>query len=414
MKKKLLLAFCLALSMMVVGCNGKESKEEAEKKVSESAEKIGKKITCGEFVFDGVVYKFPMDLKQWLDNGWHVSNNYDNKDEFKLEPGATSNEFELFNEDEDYVRVSVMNTKDEDAKIEDCMVYTLYMSTAEGDLVLPGGITKSSKPDDVLKAYGDPISKGDEKGLLEATYYYEDEDAWKCYVEVDVVDNSFTIDPLSSVRYSIESFGSIWDSLVASEGIEKTCEIFLDATMKTCYWGDFKSYLEYGIDSQSGADELYQSEYVYFSECLMYYAGIDSSWLSAETIARVDKVAIDVLKKVKWNIKGIEANAFEEGTVTLELYPTNFFDVIEEDIIKASNDFSLKYDGVDFDSMSDEEYAVIEEEYADAVIKVMESKVSEAGTLEAIVKEYELDTDNAIVSEDAWIEIDDTIMDLVE
>ena len=204
MKKKLLLVLCLVLSMMIVGCKDKESKEETKKKISESAEKIGKEITCGQFVFDGVVYKFPMDLKDWLDNGWHISNSYENKDEFTLEPGATSNEFELFNEDEDYVRVSVMNTKDENAKIEDCMVYSLYMSTSEGDIVLPGGINKSSKPDDVIEAYGEPVSRGDEKGLLEATYYYEDEDAWKCYVELDVVDNNFTIDPISSVIYSIE------------------------------------------------------------------------------------------------------------------------------------------------------------------------------------------------------------------
>ncbi len=414
MKKKLLLVLCLALSVMIVGCKDDESKEETQKKVSESAEKIGKEITCGQFVLDGVVYQFPMDLQDWLDNGWHVSNNYENKDEFTLEPGATSNEFELFNEDEDYVRVSVMNTSSEDAKIEDCMVYSLYMSLTEVDVVFPDGINKSSKPDDVIKAYGEPVSRGDEKGLLEATYYYEDEDAWKCYVELDVVDNSYTTNPLSSVSYSIESFGSIWDSLVASEGLEKTCEIFLDATMKTCYWGDFKSYLEYGIDSQSGAEELYQSEYVYFSECLMYYAGIDSSWLSTETLTRADQVAIDVLKKVKWEIKEIEVNVFEEGTVTIEIYPTNFFDIIEEDVIKAANEFYLKYDGTDFDSMTDEEYAAVEEEYADSILKVMESKVSEAGTLDAIEKVYELDTDAAIVSEDAWIEIDDAIMDLLE
>jgi len=43
-----------------------------------------------------------------------------------------------------------------------------------------------------------------------------------------------------------------------------------------------------------------------------------------------------------------------------------------------------------------------------------EGKVSEAGTLDAVEKEYDLDTSEAMVSEDDWIEIDDIIMDLYE
>ncbi|MBQ8281000.1 MAG: hypothetical protein IJZ25_01190 [Lachnospiraceae bacterium] len=413
MNKKLLVALFLIFCLALVGCQ-KEDKKDDKEVITESAAKIADEITSGEFVIDGVVYEFPMDLQYWLDNGWHISNTYDNVDEFELEAGATSTEFELFNEEDAYVRVSVMNTSSESAKVQDCMVASLYMSLTEVNAIFPQGINKSSKPDDVLDAYGDPESKGDESGYMEALYYYDDEDSRKCYVELGVVDNSYTIDPLSSVEYGIISFDSMWDAIVASEGEERACEIFLDTTMKTCYWGDYDQYVEYGIDSESGAISLYESEVEYFATCLIYYCEVNEEYVTDEMMERFREVAKEVLGEVEWNVKDIEIDVFDEGTITLELYPTDFFYIIEDGIIDAIDQFNAEYENVDFDSMSDEEYAVVEEGYAESVLKVLEEKASEAGTLDPVEKEFELEMDTHILTDDGWVEVDDTIMNIIE
>lgn len=423
MKKAVGFALCAVLSTMLVGCSSvekavekveKAQKEEDQEWIDKSADKIGKDITSGEFVIDGVVYEFPMDLQYWLDNGWHISNNYDNVDDFTLEPGVTSTEFELFNEDDAYVRVSVLNTSDENVTVHDCMVYSLYMSLTEVDAVFPQGITKRNKPDEILKAYGEPISKGDSSSEVEALYQYDGKDGWKCYAELNIVDNDYTNDPFVSVEYTIISFDDVWDSLVDSEGIDKACEIFLDTTMRASYLGDYADYVEYGIDSEEGAVELYESEVYYLSDCLIYYAGVNADYLSEEMVARFDEVALKALAKVTWNVKEVSADAFGGGTVVLELYPTNIFSIIEDDVVNAINQFYQKYENTDFDSMTDEEYAAVEEEYAESVLQVMESKVAEAGTLDAVEKEYELDMDGAMLSDDDWAEVDDIIMDVAE
>ncbi len=410
MKKLVLLMMCLVLSVVSVGCQNVE--EESTEWIDESAAMIGQEITSGQFVLDGVVYEFPMSLQQWLDNGWHISNNYDNVDKFTLAPGGASTEFELFNEEGDYVRVSVVNMSGEEAKVQECMVFSLYMSTTEVDIVLPQGLTQRNKPADVIAAYGEPDSKGDEPRLLEAVYNYETEDAVKCYVELDVIDNDYTINPLASVEYSMLSSADIWEPLVESVGLEMACEYYLDATMKACYWGESTDYVNCGMDTISGATALYDSAMSYYAEFLMYYAGIDVTCVSSEVTSRFVQVAEDVLKNVKWNIKSVEVDVFEEGTVILELYPTNYLDIIDADIENAIQQFSEKYADVDFENMTDEEYMVAEEEYAVSVIDAIEKRVGEISNLEAVEKEYELDIDGAIVSNDAWVEIDDTLMDI--
>ena len=90
MKKFLMLLMCFGL-MAFAAC-GKE--KESTKWIDESAAMISEDLTSGQFVLDEVVYSFPMDLQYWLDNGWHISNNYDNADEFILDAGNVSNEFE--------------------------------------------------------------------------------------------------------------------------------------------------------------------------------------------------------------------------------------------------------------------------------------------------------------------------------
>lgn len=413
MKKLVTLLLCLCLAFSTVGCQAGSIESTAW--IDESAAKIGEDISSGQFVLDGVVYQFPMPLQQWLDNGWHISNSYDNIDEFTLGEGESSSSFELFNEDDAYVRVAVLNTTAEEVKVEQCMVNYLYLPLTEVDAVFPKGLTKRNKPADIIAAYGEPLSRGDESGsFLEALYSYVDDDAWQCYVELGAFDNDYTIDPLTSVEYSVMSFGDYWDSLVESVGTEEACKIFVDTTMKTSYWGDFTEYLEYAIDSESGATGLYESEIAYYSEFLMYYVDVNSEYVSDDIKNRFAQIARDVLAKVSWNIVDIEIDQFDEGIMTIEICPTNFLTLIDADVDAAIDQFGQKYAEVDFESMTDEEYAVVEEDYGIMVLDAIEKRVSEAGTLEAVQKQYELDIDDSVIKQEDWEEIDDVIMNIIE
>lgn len=413
-RRMLYMIMILAMAVSFAGCSGNGIGSLKDKKwIDESAEMISDEITSGEFVIDGVVYQFPMPLEDWLDNGWHISNSYDNVDEFRLKPYHTSSEFELINEDDAYVRVSVYNDSGKDASIEDCIVDHLYISTMEVDVVFPQGMTKRNKPDDVLEAYGEPDSTGDSTQTLEAVYYFSDANLGQCYVELNIFDNSYTHNPFTSINFGTLSSDDYWDDMVSEKGIEETAETFFDAAMKASFYADFTEYVSLNMDSVEGAKELYNNEVEYFTECLLYYIDITEAYITEDVRARVNEVSKQVLSKVKWEVKSVDVNSFREGTMTLILYPTDFFYVIEEGLIEASDAFYSKYGDVDYETISDEEYDALEKEYTETMVAVLEKYATSAGTLEAVEKVYKVDLDEMILPDDAWTDVDATLMDLV-
>lgn len=410
--RMLFLIMILVLAMSFAGCSGAGSLKD-KKWIEESAEQISEEITSGEFVIDGVVYQFPMPLEDWLDNGWHISNSYDNADEFRLEPYYSSSEFELFNEEDAYVRVMVFNDSDKAAPLEDCIVNHLYMSTTEVDVVFPQGMTKRNKPDDVLDAYGEPDSRGDSTQTLEAVYYFSDADLGQCYVELDIYDNSYTNNPFTSATFGTLSSDDYWDNMVSEKGVEETAETFFNAAMKASFHADYNDYVSLNMDSLEGAKELYNTEVECFADCLLYYIDITEEYITEDVKARAMSVAETVLSKVKWEVKSVDVNRFDEGTMTIVLYPTDFFYLIDEDLMEASDAFNTKYADVDYETISFEEYDALEKEYTEMMVAVLEKNAGSAGTLEAVEKVYEVDLENTILADDAWNDVDATIMDLV-
>lgn len=413
-RRMLYMIMVLVMAVSFAGCSGNGIGSLKDKKwIDESAEIISDEITSGEFVIDGVVYQFPMPLEDWLDNGWHISNSYDNVDEFRLKPYHTSSEFELINEDDAYVRVSVYNDSGKDASIEDCIVDHLYISTMEVDVVFPQGMTKRNKPDDVLEAYGEPDSTGDSTQMLEAVYYFSDANLGQCYVELNIFDNSYTHNPFTSINFGTLSSDDYWDDMVSEKGIEETVETFFNAAMKASFHADFNDYVSLNMDSLEGAKELYNTEVECFAECLLYYIDITEEYITEDVKARAMRVAETVLSKVKWEVKSVDVNRFDEGTMTIVLYPTDFFYLIDEDVMEAADAFNTKYADVDYETISFEEYDALEKEYTEMMVAVLEKNATSAGTLEAVEKVYEVDLENTILVDDAWNDVDATIMDLV-
>ncbi len=411
MKKLLALALSTVIAFSAVGCS-----EQAEdtKWITEASSKIDKEITSGQFILDGVVYEFPMDLKYWLDNGWHVSNNYDNVDEFKLEPGTYSNKFELFNDNKQYVTVSVINNNDKDCTVKECMVYSVELKLSKVDAVLPQGITKRSKPAEIKSAYGEPTSQDNQRDYVYMSYTYEADDESKCVAELEVFDNKTTLEPCSVVKYYFMSFDVIWENLVEEKGVEEACKIYMDATMKASYHGDFKDYVGYSMDSKAGAEGLYNSEIAYYAEYLRYYTDLTEDYVTDEAKARFEGVAKKVLSKVFWEVKSVEDKGSSDCELTIKLYPTNFLDIIDDDVTEAIDNWNAKYEDVDFDAMSDAEYAACEQEYIESILVAMEKNADKAGTKDAVTGIYDMDLDGDFISYEDWEEIDNVLMDAYE
>ncbi len=411
--KKVRMMMCLitVVALSFVGCSGGSLVESTEW-IDESAAKISADITSGQFVIDGVIYQFPMPLSDWLDNGWHVSNSYDNTDEFRLDPYYTSTEFELCNEEGDYVRVSVYNDSDEAVPVEECIVYSLYMSTMEVDVVFPQGMTKRNKPADILAAYGEPDAKGGKSGFLEAGYYFHDE-LGQCYVELNVYDNDYTIDPFTSVSFGILSAEEYWDFMVTQKGAEEAAEFYFDAAMKASFYADFEAYSEMSKDSLEGAKVLYNENAEYFADWLLYYVDINEEYITTDVKNRAVTVAQRVLSEIKWDVKSVDVNATKEGTMTVTLYPTDFFYVINEDLFAASDAFVTKYSDVDFANVSYEEYDALQKEYTEMMVAVLEKNAASAGTLEAVERTYEVDLEDYLLSDAAWEDVTAVSLDLL-
>ena len=77
---------------------------------------------------------------------------------------------------------------------------------------------------------------------------------------------------------------------------------------------------------------------------------------------------------------------------------------------EAIDKFDSKYEGVDFESMSDEDYAQVEIDYTTFMIEALESCVDDFGTSKPIEKEFKINMKEAIISHDDWYTIDDLIM----
>ena len=280
MKRVFMTILCAVLCFQMTACGLNQK----DKWIEEGAARLGEDIRSGEFVLEGEVYTFPMALSDWLDRGWHISNSYDNKDSFELEPGYESTEFELFNETGEYVRVCVINISDKKAKPEECLVSYLYISTTQDlKLVLPAGINKSSKPADIRAAYGDADIDESGNNYFEAYYNYTTKDDWACQIELNAFDNNYTIDPFSAVTFQINSTTE-WADFYENASGEDGCRRYIDTSLRAGFYGDFNEYVENHFSTQEEAEALYESEVDYYASGLIYYAGINDEAVAEATV----------------------------------------------------------------------------------------------------------------------------------
>ena len=387
MKRVITLCLIAAISLQLMACSVSGNRDAW---IEEGKGKIGSTLDCGQFVVNGDVYSFPADIADWTEHGWHISNNYENKDTYKLERDYTSNEFELFNDEasSQYVTMEAINNGSEPELIEDCAINYLKIKMFDSkdnvQIVLPGGITCKSSKGDIIAAYGEPETEDDNT----LGYEYTSSDDWIVAVEIRLIG-----DHPDQVRYylSDKNWGYI--------GNAQDCERFVDNALKTSFYGDYTEYVKDNFDTEEGAQELYESEVEYYAEGVMYYLDIDYEIIDPAIADGFVELSRQVLSKFKWDAPVADlADGASYGTVELTMYPTDFLDIILEDaqaVADASADWT-------------------EDEYAENMLEAIKTKVDEISYKDPITKTYNVDLDNGIISSDDWAEIDDILMDIAE
>lgn len=386
MKKLILMSMCAVMCFQLTACGLGGSGQETKKK-EEAMALISDKLESGELVIDGKKYSFPDGVSEWTQDGWHISNRYDNTDTFELEYNVETNVFEMYNDEKssEYVSMCAINLDTEPKKIEESTVSYLEVNLSQAKdalyVVLPGGITCDSTKEEVKSAYGEPESEDDDR----FQYTYTNEDGLDILVEIQFVDH------VHRIIYMLAD--SNWGSVTNAE----ECTEFINAALETSFYGEFDTYVEKKFDTPEGAQELYGSEVGFYAEGLMYYLDVDYENVDEEIAAGFVEVATEVLAKFKWDEPVVDlTEGLPIGSFELTMYPTDFLDIIIEDA-QAVADSGLEGD-----------------EYAQAMLDAIRPKVSEISYREPITKTYDIDLNDGVVSQDDWENIDDILMDLAE
>lgn len=199
------------------------------------------------------------------------------------------------------------------------------------------------------------------------------------------------MDKVTNVTYALAD--SNWGSVTNAE----ECVQFINDALKASFYGEFDTYVENKFDTQEGAQELYDSEVDYYAQNLMYFLDIDSETVDEGILTGFYDVSKAVLAKFKWDDPVVDlSDGALWGSFEITMYPTDFVDVIIEDVQAVAES------GLDGD------------EYAQAMLDAIRPKVDEISYREPITKSYDIDTEDGIISQDTWDEIDDILMDFAE
>ena len=391
MKKIASVCLIAVMGLQLTACAGLGGNKDAW--IEENTGKIGTTLDCGEFVVNGEVYSFPGDISDWLSSGWHISNNYENKDTFMLENNVESNEFELFNDEisSQYVSMLAINLEEEPAKIADCSIQCVEVKISDDKdsvkLLLPGGITYKSTKEDVIAAYGDPVETEDDRYLY---YQYTTADDWDVNVEIEI-----SAGVVDQVSYYLA------DSNWGYVGSAQDCIQFVDDALKTSFYGDYANYVENKFDTEENAQALYESEVQYYAEELMDYLDIDYELIDPTIAQGYYDLSVKVLAKFKWDTPVVDLpDGASYGSMELTMYPTDFFDIILDDAWAVADEYGPAN--------------MTEDEYAENILNAIAPKVDEISYRDPVVGTYDIDLNDNVIDSDDWNEIDFILMDLAE
>lgn len=134
------------------------SYQATSEEISEVQGDLGDSITSCKFYLDGKVYTAPLNVSEFISEGWKLDEAA-TESVSSLQPGARTNATFMNTENEDYserMGVSFYNNTEQEVALEEAPIASVDLSkSAKMKVILPKGITWESTMEDAIAAYGD-------------------------------------------------------------------------------------------------------------------------------------------------------------------------------------------------------------------------------------------------------------------
>ncbi len=193
---------------------------------------------------------------------------------------------------------------------------------------------------------------------------------------------------------------------------------YVAAILDASYKNQSKNYIAMTESTEEEAKEIYDSTVKYFTESIAYYCEVYPEDISEELNAEFTSVAAELLYKSKYTVASSE-NGKESCYVKVSIKPLDILSQLEPDIEACIDEYNLKLEELGeegLENLSDEQYAELEESYAEGILEALKKCASEPEYKDNVdfTIEIEIDDDGyyAPANEDDWNTIDDYVMGL--
>ena len=113
---------------------------------------------------------------------------------------------------------------------------------------------------------------------------------------------------------------------------EEEASEYVKASLDAAYKGEFDAFVEITDSTLEGAEAMYEENIIHTMEA----AGFADMELSDELLEQYKQLFFDISKAVNYTVGGAEESENGEYLVTVEIYPLEIFeDIDEEEITKA-------------------------------------------------------------------------------
>lgn len=337
MKKVRIFAAVMAVVMTVglfAGCkrNTTPWQEEAKALVAEKMDDSN----VGQFVIDGVKYEFPMQVKDFVDNGWNFE--VESTGTTIVQPYAWNPSYiNLRNADNKSIEIGVYNNTDAATTILESTVGEVRISNLQGKTMISGGIDFYGTTFEANGNLGEHAAAGFELTL-------------------DTVagnGNVFTKEFQGSNGKNCTAtfyFGDYKENIVLKE-VKYECSFeipYTDAAtgMILAVTNNDPAALS-ALDSTIEADEFVKEVRSYLAEDLVFALGFDCENLTDEQYEKAYKILDGIYAQTQFSVQDMGYNTL----ITFNA-PTNLDDVINAAFEAASEE----YEGDSDEAMSDPEY----------------------------------------------------------
>ncbi|MBO4928680.1 MAG: hypothetical protein J5379_10605 [Clostridiales bacterium] len=324
--KSKLLACILALACFAsvfTGCGlvNKKNKTPWQDEVKDQIPDKLDKNNMGEFYLEGKMYKFPMKVSEFLNNGWSYEASEDKS--AKLLPGLWYDyKIKLNDGNKHTITVEAYNAGEKECSLSDCYVGLLTLDRVSGKVMVPGDISLFNDQctfnsyDDLKNFAADDVVFTDQNSYdyrKQASFTGAEDYPCKALF---VFEPTETPHKMSMIEYECSFTIPVID--------------YIDCTLKTVTEND-PSYVD-ALDKDNGGADFLASERAYLADYFLYVYGFDLEEIPDDVYENFYKYMDMVYSKTKCQSNLVSENT-DTTVVVVNYTAPKDFDATASDIL---------------------------------------------------------------------------------